>query len=167
MQATLQGAGTSRGAWYAPRLISFSLANATNGGLVEVDDLALLDAAGRDQLANGSFSEGLARWFFSSDRNHMPWHLKNIAVHTLFDQGVMGLALLVALVAGALWRTMFGSARRHPLAPAIAGAVLGFLVVGMFDSLLDVPRVAFLFYLLVVLALTLPTLREAPHGAAR
>ena len=61
----------------------------------------------------------------------------------------------------------FGSARRHPLAPAIAGAVLGFLVVGLFDSLLDVPRVAFLFYLLVMLGLLLRPPREAPHGAAR
>ncbi len=167
MQAPLQGAGTSRGAWYAPRLVSFSVANATSGALAEVDDLALRDAEGRERLANGDFSEGMAHWFFSSDRNHMPWHLKNIAVHTLFDQGVLGLALLAALVAGALWRTTFGSARRHPLAPAMAGALLGFLVVGLFDSLLDVPRVAFLFYLLVLLGLTLRPPRDVPQGAAR
>ena len=33
----------------------------------------------------------------------------------------------------------------------IAG-IVGFLVVGLFDSLLDVPRVAFLFFLLLLLA---------------
>jgi len=167
----LTGTGTSRGAWYAPRLISFSLANPTRGALVEVDNLTLHDASGRQRLVNGDFSQGLARWFFSSDRNHMPWHLKNLALHTLFDQGVLGLALLAALVGGALWRTTLGSARRHALAPAIAGALLGFLVVGLFDSLLDVPRLAFLLHLLVMLGLMLRPPRESgvasAHGLAR
>lgn len=166
MQAQLQGDRPSRGAWYAPRLISFSVANATSGALVEVDDLALQGADGRNMLANGDFSLGMSHWFFSSDRNHMPWHLKNIAVHTMFDQGLVGLALLAALVVGAMWRTGLGSARSHPLAPAIAGALLGFLVVGMFDSLLDVPRVAFVFYLLLLLGLTLQWPRNRPVTSA-
>ncbi len=166
MNAQLPGASPSRGTWYAPRLISFSVANGTSGALVEVDDLALQGADGRDLLANGDFSRGMSHWFFSSDRNHMPWHLKNIAVHTLFDQGAVGLVLLATLVLGAMWRLGIGSARRHPLAPAIAGALLGFAVVGMFDSLLDVPRVAFVFYLLVLLALTLRSPREDARAPA-
>jgi len=39
------------------------------------------------------------------------------------------------------------------LSPAIAGSLLGFAVVGLFDSLLDVPRLAALYYLLVLVAL--------------
>ncbi|MDP1532160.1 MAG: hypothetical protein Q8L92_01115, partial [Rubrivivax sp.] len=49
-----------------------------------------------------------------------------------------------------------GRARDHALAPALAAALVGFLVVGLFDSLLDAPRVAFLFQLLALVALSLP-----------
>ena len=38
---------------------------------------------------------------------------------------------------------------------SVGAALAGFLIVGMFDSLLDVPRVAFLFYLLLVWGLAL------------
>lgn len=46
-------------------------------------------------------------------------------------------------------------ARRHQLAAPIAGAITGFLVVGLFDSLLDIPRIATLFLVLIVVALLL------------
>ena len=78
-----------------------------------------------------------------------------MALNVLFDQGVVGLMLLTALIGGALWRVSVGNARRHPLAPSLAGALVGFAAIGAFDSLLDVPRVAFVFYWLLLLALTL------------
>ena len=176
VQTLLDGGGVSRGPWYAPRLISFSIGNATRDTQVDVDDLELRGADGRDLLVNGDFSRGMAHWFFSSDRNHLPWHLKNMFVHTLFDQGGFGLALLACMLFGALWRITRGSARGHALAPAITGAIVGFVVVGLFDSLLDVPRDAFVFYFLLLLALTLRTprsgdrrlpgiLHEHPHHA--
>ena len=86
----------------------------------------------------------------------MPWHIKSMGMNVLFDQGIVGVTLLGLLLAGALWRTSFGQARKNPLAPALAAGLTGFIVVGLFDSLLDVPRVAWLFYLLVLVALTLP-----------
>ena len=48
----------------------------------------------------------------------------------------------------------------HPLAPAIAGSLAGFVMVGLFDSLVDVPRDAFVFYFLLLQALTLHGLRR-------
>jgi hypothetical protein len=150
----LEGVELNRGAWYAPRLIAFSVGNASSGTRLEVASLSLRGADHRELLDNGTFDSGLAHWFFSSDRNHMPWHLKNLQVHTLFHQGVLGLALLAALVGGALWRTAFGAARDQPFAPALAGGVMAFLIVGLFDSLLDVPRVSFMFYFLILLGLT-------------
>jgi hypothetical protein len=53
-----------------------------------------------------------------------------------------------------------GSARAHPLAPEIVGTLAGFVVVGLFDSLVDVPRDAFVFYFLLLQALTLHGLRR-------
>lgn len=148
----MKGDGVSHGDWYAPKLLVFSVAVTTKGGVVALDNLHLRDAKGTDLLANGDFSQGLARWFSSSDRNHLPWHIKNMPLNVVFDQGLLGLGLFVCLISIALWRLSWGAARDHALAPALAGAIVGFGVVGLFDSLLDVPRVAFLFYFLILLA---------------
>ncbi|MBS0446990.1 MAG: hypothetical protein JSR59_13690 [Proteobacteria bacterium] len=153
----LDGEPLSRGAWYAPRLVTFAMATESSDHPADLDNVSLVGADGRNLLVNGDFSDGMARWFFSSDRYHMPWHAKNLAFAVLFDQGLVGLTLFAVLVAGALWRVALGHARGHPLAPGIAGAIVGFVAVGAFDSLVDVPRVAFVFYLLVLLGLTLRT----------
>jgi hypothetical protein len=141
-------------AWL-PRFVSFSVSSEVPAQRVDIRDLDLRDADGRHLLSNGDFAQGLAHWFMSSDRLHMPWHMKNMAAHVLFEQGAAGLLLLASLTVGALARTTLGAARGHPLSPAVAGGLAGFLAVGLFDSLLDVPRVSFLFYLLVLLGLTL------------
>jgi hypothetical protein len=164
IQVELKGSGVSRGAWYAPKLLMFSMGIGTRGARAEVDNLSLTDGRGRQLLTNGDFSAGMEHWFFSSDRHHMPWHIKSILMNVLFDQGVVGLILWLALCAGALWRVSLGHAREHPMAPPLAGALAGFLVVGLFDSLLDVPRVGFLFYFLLLLALTLRPSRAATQA---
>jgi hypothetical protein len=160
IRTPLDGAGLTGGHPFAPQLLSFSISNRTEATLLEVRDVRLIEAGGDDLLVNGDFSHDMAHWFFTSDRNHLPWHLKNVFVHVLFDQGLFGLCVFVLMLAGGLWRLAIGSARAHPLAPAIAGALVGFVMVGLFDSLVDVPRDAFVFYFLLLQALTL-------HGPRR
>ena len=164
---TLDGPAVGRGDAWAPRLLAFSIAVDTLGGRAEVDNLQLEDASGRRLLDNGDFSADGAHWFFSSDRIHMPWHMKNLFLHQLVEQGVVGALLLAALVAAALLRLAVGAARREPLAPPLAAALVGFLLIGVGDSLLDAPRIAFLFYLLLMAALTLPAGRPAGSTARR
>jgi hypothetical protein len=167
IQTQLQGKGASRGDWYAPRLLAFSVAIESRGGMVDLDNISLTRANGSSLLANGDFSDGMGHWFFSSDRNHLPWHIKNMAMNVLFEQGLVGLALWSLLLTGALWRVTLGAAHQNPLAPALAASLVGFCVVGLFDSLLDVPRVAWLFYLLLLIALTLPSRQSgSPRLAA-
>ena len=156
IQVKLKGNRLNRGLWYAPKLLAFSMAMETRGGMATIDDVALTKDNGEQLLNNGDFSHGMAHWFFSSDRHHMPWHIKSMGMNVLFDQGIVGLTLWGLLLAGALWRTSFGKARQSPLAPALAASLVGFFVVGLFDSLLDVPRVAWLYYMLALVALTLP-----------
>ncbi len=141
------------GPWYAPQLIVFSLAIDTLGARADIDNLVLIDPDGRPVLTNGDFSDDMARWFFTSDHHHMPWHMKNMFLHVLFEQGILGLSALGVLIAVALIRSLSGRRAHHPLAPAMVAGIIGFLVVGLFDSLLDVPRVAFLFFLLLLLAI--------------
>ena len=139
--------------WLAPRPVVLAIASGTPT-VLEVRSLSLVGPDG-DVIRNGSFTHGTAYWFSSSDKYHLPWHIKNILLDVLFDQGAVGLALFTLLVGGALLRSTIGRAYRHPDAPYAAAAIVGYLVVGLFDSLLDVPRVAFAFYVVTMLALML------------
>ncbi len=142
-----------RGSWYAPQFVFFALAIKSMGTRADLDNLALIDASNRPMLVNGAFSNDMARWFFTSDHNHKPWHMLNMFLHVLFEQGALGLIAFILLIATALFRSLIGLRSHHPLAPAMGAAIIGFLITGFFDSLLDVPRVAFLFYLMLLLAI--------------
>lgn len=129
---------------------------------VDVDNVSLRDVpSGVELISNGSFSYGNNYWFFSSDRNHFPWHVKNFAVNLFFEQGWLGLlamTLLLCYAAGdLLLRAMHGTTDCAIYLAAIAG----FMVVGMFDSLFDVPRLTLLFFLVLGVA------NLQPKSAAR
>lgn len=149
----LAGHLLTNGTWYAPQLVVFSLAIDTMGEQADIDNLVLTDQQANSLLVNADFSYDMARWFLTSDHHHMPWHMKNMFLHVLFEQGILGLAAFLLLVTTALFRSLVGRRSHHPLAPALIAAICGFLIVGMFDSLLDVPRVSFLFFLLLLLGI--------------
>ncbi len=146
----------STGTPLAPRMAVFSIAVAQRGSRIELDNLVLLDAAQNSLLSNGSFDNGLARWFTTSDHHHMPWHAKNLFVHLLVEQGLLGLVGFLLAATAALWRVSFGNARALSISPAIAGGLVGVLIVGAVDSLLDMPRVAFVVWLMLAVALSMP-----------
>lgn len=133
----------------------FSVAVDTRGARLVLDRIEAIDSRGRALLHNGGFDEGLARWLPSSDRHHLPWHAKNLFLHLRVEQGWLGLGAFVALLGFALPRLSLGHARRHPLAPPLLAGIVGFLIVGAFDSLLDIPRLAFAFLWLLGVAATL------------
>ncbi|MDR2839014.1 MAG: hypothetical protein LBV49_10710, partial [Azonexus sp.] len=156
----LAGPRLGGGPWYAPRLRMFSLGISNISGAADIEDVVLSGPGGESLLTNGDFADDMRGWFFSSDHDHLPWHAKNVLVNVLFDQGLFGLASFLLLLVAALWRLNLGRARRHELAPYLSAAMVGFLVVGMFDSVIDVPRLAWLFYMLLFLGFML-------KGAAR
>mgnify|MGYP000907082459 CR=1 FL=1 len=139
---------------FPPRLAVFSLATESPHQPLDLRSVTLTDDRGQPWLANADFSAGGARWFLTSDRNHLPWHAKNLVVHLLVEQGVLGLLALLALTAGALVAVL-GPLRRHPLAPVLAAAIVGCWVVGSVDSVLDMPRVATWLLLLSAMAMQL------------
>ena len=51
------------------RTVKFSLNYSAGSAVADVDDVRLLDAEGRPLLANGDFSHGFDRWFFSIDKD--------------------------------------------------------------------------------------------------
>lgn len=167
----LDGEALAPDAGWLPRFVVFSIGSETSAASIDIDDLSLRDRAGRELLHNGGFEDtgsgAMARWFFSSDKNHLPWHAKNLQVHLAVEQGWLGLGAFMLLWAAALWRVSLGSARGLALAPALAASLLGFLIVGAVDSLLDMPRVAWQYQALLLLALTLQPARPPRlHGGA-
>ena len=156
-----KGDAPQRGVAWAPRLIVFTIGLGRHQNRIEIDHVQLEGSDGRQMLANGDLAQGMAHWFYTSDRYHLPWHMKNLVGHLLFEQGLLGLLSFGLALGAAVWRTTLGAARSHPLAPALAAGLVGAMVVGLVDSLFDMPRVAFLILLLLALALALPRTHTA------
>ncbi|MCT6699045.1 hypothetical protein [Rheinheimera sp. 4Y26] len=141
--------------WGQVRHLMFMLYVGKPDTKILLDDVQLVDEHGRSMIKNGQFSQDMAFWFFTSDRNHMPYHLKNLLMHVFFEQGVIGLAVTLLLTGYVLARTLFGRSQQHPLAPAIAASIAGLMVIGFFDSVVDGARMAWVFQTLLFLGASL------------
>ena len=130
-------------------------------GALDIDNVSLVDLRTNKELVrNGAFSRASEGWFFSSDRSHLPWHAKNAVVHTVFETGWVGLgaACLVLLAAASSLARRALRAETHAL--ICLASLTGFLMVGLFDSLFDVPRLTLAFFLVLLVACAKP--RSAP-----
>lgn len=136
-----------------PGLTALSIVNPSPGQLLDIDDVSVVDSRGQELIANGGFSQAPQRWFFTSDRSHLPWHAKNMWLHYWVEHGWLGLVAFSSLSLAALYRVTLGRAAKHPLAPALAGGLLGTYMVGAFDSLVDAPRMTFLIFMVIFVAL--------------
>ncbi|WP_295430472.1 hypothetical protein [uncultured Thiodictyon sp.] len=146
--------GDFRSPWYEARRTVFILSNEGAGqSAIEIADARLVDVRGRALLANSDFAAGGDRWFAYNDFNHLAWHLKSLYVGLWFELGLLGLVAFGVLSVTAVGRA-FGEARRGRLFSAAVGAALvGFLVLGLTGTLLDVPPLMTLFLLLAMSAL--------------
>jgi hypothetical protein len=151
----LQGSSFKGGPWFAPRMGMFSVAVLDAGGHADFRSIRLQRSDRQEPLANSDFAQNLAHWFPAARFYFLPWHIDNLYLELLIERGLLGLLLGGALVATALWQLVLGSARRQPLAPYLAASLSGVLLVGLVSSVMDVPRVAFLLFLLVFCALQL------------
>nr|WP_315247535.1 hypothetical protein [uncultured Albidiferax sp.] len=151
----LQGPRFKDMPWYAPRLGMFSVMVLGANAHADFRSIGLQSTNGQELLSNGNFAQNLAHWFPAARFYFLPWHIDNLFLEVLVERGLLGLVLWVALVGTALWQLVLGSARRQPLAPYLAASLCGVLLVGLVSSVMDVPRVAFLLFLLVCFALQL------------
>jgi len=155
--------------WYSRPTMKLSIENEVAGSTAEIASVSLRSGTGSEMLSNGDFSAGSDYWFFSTD-NHLPWHYKNLFLQIYFEQGLLGVLLMLALlVYSAVILVQRRSEPDFP-APLFAAALTGFLTVGLVDSLFDFPRMGMLFYFLLMLIqfqkppiVSLP--RTRPHTA--
>jgi hypothetical protein len=150
-QLPLDPGTIGHGSWFAARPVELAFANGTSSTVVDVDNIRLLGPAGVNLVQNGDFSAANNHWFFATD-NHLPWHTKNLGLQILFEQGVFGLLMFVAAVVLAVGRAAHGAIRGNVLASTLLAALVGFVLVGAFDSLFDAPRLALAFYLWLLAA---------------
>ncbi|MYM88721.1 hypothetical protein GTP91_16255 [Rugamonas sp. FT82W] len=143
------------------RRVQLELAIEGDQAVLDLDNISLRRQADQHQLVrNGSFSAVNNYWFFSSDRYHLPWHIKNLGLNLYFEMGWPGLLAYAGLLCSAgaeLLRRASGD-HEKALPLALLAALGAFQVVGLFDSLLDVPRITLLFMLLLCAS----ALRAAP-----
>ncbi|MFV0665077.1 MAG: hypothetical protein ACK5NS_15555 [Denitromonas sp.] len=164
VQGTMEAGGLTAGPGVDTRPSVLSLATSGRAP-VDVDELQIIDSAGRALVRNGDFQAGVDRWFFSSDRHHLPWHAKSLFLHVWVEQGVLGMVMLGVMLLAATGRVGLGRARAHPFAAPVLAGMAGFVVVGVFDSLLDMPRMTLMLLLTAWLALCLnPAALKEPPG---
>lgn len=134
------------------RPVKLSLFNNRTGTLVDVDNVVLHDAAGHNLLRNGDFSKGMHHWFFSAD-NYWPWHIESLYLNILFEQGGFGLICFLLLIVYALARWLIRAWQHEPFYVALCASIAALLFLGILNSWNDEPRLAFLFYLLLIAGL--------------
>jgi len=161
----LVASALARGPPFFRRPVKLALYNVGTNP-IDVTDVRLENAQGRNILQNGDFAKAGDRWYFSAD-DHFPWNIFNLFLEIFFEQGWLGLMAFVAWLAAVLLCLFARAARGDLLAAAFFSAVLGFLVPGLFDSVIDDPRMRLLLMLLLAASVLLTrrdrTMAEMAH----
>jgi hypothetical protein len=144
------------------RPVELSLFGTAKGTTLDIRDVTLTDtpdavapgkagppgdAGGHSRLANGDFVQGLDRWLFTDD-SHVSWRILNQYLMTLFETGAIGLAALLGVAGLAMAGGVRAAWRGNVMGSAVTGSILSFLVSGLFDNVLEAPRLATLFFLI-------------------
>lgn len=144
--------GVALGRFHLRRPVFLAVRNTERDATIDIDNVRLLDESKLDLIANGDFSRGGARWYFVAD-DHLAWHIFNLLMQVLFEQGWLGLLALGFLLIVVLVRLAARVWRGDLFAGALFAGITGFLLVGVTESLFDGPRVTTLFFLLLLTGL--------------
>jgi hypothetical protein len=129
--------------------IAVQLQHGTLGAKLDIADFNVLDEMGVNIIANSDFSHGADRWSFVRDFSHDDWHTKNIYLNYYFEQGLLGILSFLIIIAFASITQIKALKNSSVLSPVFLASIAGVLTVGLFGSIVDNPRVAFLFLLIV------------------
>ncbi len=117
------------------------------GHRIDIRDITLTNDTGQPELVNGDFTHSLDRWIFTDD-SHVAWRMLNQYLMLFFETGIIGLAAFIALAGLAFAGGIRAVQRGHPIGAPVAGAIAGFMVSGLFDNVLEAPRLATLFFVI-------------------
>ena len=143
-----QGLSTGEAAWPRGAILSIAVINV--GGAVEIQHIALTAPDRTQLLSNGDFSNGLAHWLPTAMGYYVPWHIDNLYLDVLVERGLPALLAFVTCAAIALRRLARAGPRGPAFAPFLAASLAGALCAGLVNSVMDVPRVAFLMLFIAI-----------------
>jgi hypothetical protein len=151
----------------SPRFTLLGIGNTKAGSLLEVDNLRLTDAYGTNYLHNGSFEQGGSGWCSYNDFEHLAWHPKNLFLYILIEQGVLGVIAFAGLFLVAMRNAWRLARAQRPFGIGLAAMGAGILILGLVATITDVPRTAFLLYLLLLIAATMGVSKSGKAGEPR
>ena len=132
--------------------ITLMLHNDSGEHVIDITDIHLTDSLG-EAVVNGNFAAGGDRWILISDFEHLAWHIKNLYLEVFFESGAGGLVVFLFAMSAALTNAIRAVRRQGLIGAGIAGSLVAFALVGLTGSLLDNPRPALLFFILLIWAL--------------
>jgi hypothetical protein len=139
---------TGEAAWPRGAILSIAVINV--GGAVELRQAALTAPDRTSLLSNGDFSNGLAHWLPTAMGYYVPWHIDNLYLDVLVERGLPALLAFLTCAAIALRRLVRAGPRGPAFAPFLAASLAGALCAGLVNSVMDVPRVAFLMLFIAI-----------------
>jgi hypothetical protein len=131
---------------------------------VDLAEVSLRDAGGRELIANGGFTDGTARWQFTDD-DHPAWRIMDFFLLLLFEGGAIGLGAFLAAVVAAVAGALTAIGRGEPIGAPVVASIVAFLAGGVMDGLLDAPRLMSVFWLVALLGMLLGRARPAAGNA--
>ena len=144
---------------FRPRELSFGV---STGEMVEVAAISVTDRSGVEHIVNGDFANGMARWFFTDD-HHWSWRIFNQYLMTLFELGLIGAVAALLLGSAGFLGAARAMGHGDPMAACLAPALAAIAVSFLFDAILEAPRLAILFYLMIGFGLDY-LVSARPHG---
>ena len=164
----LRGRPPAQATGSLPRFGVFSIAVINAGGVLALQKVGLSSrqggVGGKEILKNGDFSHALASWFASSQSYYLPWHIDNVYLELLIERGLLGLMLMVGWVWLALTGVVQNPRADTSLARYLRASLVGAAMIGLVSSWMDVPRIAFLVFLLLFFSVQMSRskARDAP-----
>jgi heparinase II/III-like protein len=135
--------------------LEISLMNRGLGGKLDIASIEIYSAKGQQVINNANFVHGFDHWVFSSG-NHLAWHIKNIWVSAFFEGGIVELVILSCLLIVLMHRCYTRSRLGNPFYLAMLSSLTAFMVIGLFGSIYDDPRVSWLFFTITSMVIVKP-----------
>ena len=137
---------TGKGGLFVRRPVELGFAVPAAESPIDVDNVRLIGPPGVDLIANGQFSQGAARWFFTTD-DGWPWRVENLWLQFLFEQGWLGMLVFSLLIVRQCYRLARQVRGGDVFAVGMLASFCGLLTVGLFGSVFESPRLAMLFFM--------------------
>lgn len=119
---------------------------------VRLDTVELIGPEGLQVAKNTDFSLGPLYWGSIADKNYLPWHIDNLFIELLIQHGLFGLGVVAAWATSAIVFTARGIQRQNPLALIVCLSTGAILFIGGVVSLIEIPRVSIMLWLLLVVS---------------